>query len=454
MSDTIMQGVHGCSREDSYVQPKDPLVRERMEWFRDQKLALMMHYGPYSQIGMDASWSLSDEDASWSRKNVDWEDDSTTYRKQYVNLYKTFNPLRLQPEKWADFAFENGFRYLIFTTKHHDGFCMWDTKYTDYRITAEDCPFHTHKHADIVRSVFDAFRNRDLGIAAYFSKPDWNCPWYWAEGMDRSVAADRYPTYEMSEHPETWERFTEFTHNQIMELMTNYGHIDILWLDGGQVNPNIRGMDIRLSEVVARARKIQPWLITADRTVGGENENYITPEQSIPDRVIRVPWESCVTVGTQWGFRFGDTYKSSRYLVKMLIQVVSHGGNLALNVGPQPDGELPPEALRELSGLGRWLKQNGDAIYGTRPWDIACRDGFYFTRKGSTLYALSPLEADESLRDAVTIPTAVPVRTVSLLETGENLSFRQNENSVTVTLPRPIRGEDTPAVVFSLTPSI
>ena len=450
MSDHITQGVHGCSREASYVQPKDPLVRERMEWFRDQKLALMMHYGPYSQIGMDASWSLSDEDASWSRRAVDWEDDSVAYRKQYTEHYKTFNPLRFQPDQWADFAAENGFRYLIFTTKHHDGFCMWDTQYTDYKITAEDCPFHTHKHANIVGSVFEAFRKRGIAIAAYFSKPDWHCPWYWAEGMDRPIAADRYPTYEISEHPEVWEKFTEFTHNQIMELMENYGRIDILWLDGGQVNPNIRGMDIRLSEVVARARKIQPWLITADRCVGGENENYITPEQCIPDQVIRVPWESCVTVGTQWGFRFDDTYKSSRTLVRMLIQVVSHGGNLALNVGPQPDGELPRAALRELSGMGTWLKQNGAAIYGTRPCDVPQQGDIYFTQKDNAIFALLPLEEDGQLSDTLTIPMEKAIANVTRLDSGESLPFKQTADGVTVMLPRPISGTETPAAGFML----
>jgi alpha-L-fucosidase len=448
MSDMIQQGAHGCSAESSYVKPTDPLICERLEWFQDQKLALMMHYGPYSQIGVDASWSLSDEDACWSRRNVDWESDSAAYRKQYVESYKTFNPIRFQPEKWADFAAENGFRYLIFTTKHHDGFCMWDTKYTDYKITAEDCPFHANKRADIVRSVFDAFRAKNIAIAAYFSKPDWHCPWYWADGMDRPMASNRHPTYTPSEHPEIWEGFIRFTHNQIMELMENYGRIDILWLDGGQVNPAC-GQDIRLSEVVAKAREIQPWLITADRTVGGVNENYITPEQSIPDRVIRVPWESCVTVGTQWGYRFGDTYKSALTLVKMLIQVVSHGGNLALNVGPQPNGELPPEALRELSGLGAWLKQNGDAIYGTRPCDMPQENGFYFTQKGNTLYALYPLGEDETLPATVRIPVADSVSAVTLLEGQEALSFVQDEQYVTVTLPRAIGGWDTHAAVFA-----
>ena len=267
--------------------------------------------------------------------------------------------------------------------------------------------------------------------------------------MEKPIAADRNPTYDTAAHPEIWEEFVRFTHGQIMELMENYGRIDILWLDGGQVNP-LYGQDIRLSEVVARARAIQPWLITADRTVGGENENYITPEQSIPNRVIRVPWESCVTVGNQWGYRFGDSYKSARYLVKMLIQVVSHGGNLALNVGPQPNGELPSEAMREIAGLGAWLKKNGEAIYGTRPWSVARQDDVYFTQKDNTVYALLPLEEADVLSDTVIIPTDVSVRSVTLTDGGEPIAFEQTEQGVRLTLPRAISGQDTPAAVFAL----
>ena len=449
MADMIKQGLHGCSKEDSYVRPTDPFIQERLEWFQDQKLALMMHYGAYSQMGIDASWSLSDGDSSWSRRYVDWESDPIAYRKQYTELYKSFNPVRLQPDKWADFAVENGFRYLIFTTKHHDGFCMFDSRYTNYKVTSPDCPFHTHKYANIVREVFDAFRKKDIAIAAYFSKPDWNCPWYWAEGMERPVAYNRNPTYDIAKHPEIWEKFVEFTHNQIMELMEDYGRIDILWLDGGQVNPN-NGQDIRLSEVVARARAIQPWLITADRTVGGENENYITPEQSVPDRAIRIPWESCVTVGTQWGFRYSDTYKSSRTLVRMLIDVVSRGGNLALNIGPQPNGELPAEAMREIEGLGAWLRKNGEAIYGTRPAEIPQIDRIAFTEKGDTVYALLPLEENDVISGTLQIPTQKKVSVVTWLESGDTLSFEANDEGVLVTLPHPISGTESLAAAFRL----
>ncbi|MBQ6947531.1 MAG: alpha-L-fucosidase, partial [Clostridia bacterium] len=183
MADMIKKGVHGCSKEESYIAPTDPLILERLEWFKDQKLALMMHFGPYSQMGVECSWCLSEED-TWARSAMDWDADLETFRQQYWDLNKSFNPVRMQPDKWAQFAHENGFKYLIFTTKHHDGFCMFETEYSDYKVTAPDCPFHTHKYANVAKAVFDAFRAEGLGIAAYFSKPDWHCPWYWAKGME------------------------------------------------------------------------------------------------------------------------------------------------------------------------------------------------------------------------------------------------------------------------------
>ena len=175
----VNQGVHTYSQEDSYVWPQESVLRERLEWFQDQKLALMVHWGVYNQLGMVASWALSDEDAEWSRKTMDWTDDGEVFKRQYRALNRAFDPVAFQPEEWAKMAKKCGFRYLILTTKHHDGFCLWDTAYTEYKTTAEECPFHTHKYADIVRAMFDAFRKEGLGIGAYFSKADWHCPDYW-----------------------------------------------------------------------------------------------------------------------------------------------------------------------------------------------------------------------------------------------------------------------------------
>ncbi len=449
MADKILKGMHGCSREDEYVVPSDPLIRERLEWFQDQKLALMMHFGIYSQMGICESWPLSDEDSPWSRGGITWEKDPVRFREQYRNMNRSFNPVCVEPEVWADIAARDGFKYLIFTTKHHDGFCMFDSKYTDYKITSEDCPFHTHKHANLVRDVFDAFRDRGLAIAAYFSKPDWACPWYWAEGMEKPVGYWRNPTYDPAKHPEVWEKFIQFTHNQIMELIEDYGRIDILWLDGGQVGPQ-NGQDIRLSEVVARARKIQPWLITADRTIGGENENYITPEQSCPATAIHVPWESCVTVGTAFSYRYDETYKTPRDLVHLLIDVVCRGGNLALNIAPAPNGTLPKPAVASVDGLGAWLQANGEAIYGTRLAEPNEEGAVAFTKKADKIYALLRLPEGEKLQRTLLIPWKDPVRRVTLLDLEAHLPFEATEQGLLVTLPEILRGTNPLAPAFRL----
>ncbi len=403
MADMIKNGLHGCSKADTYIVPAEPAVREHLEWFQDQKLAIMFHFGMYSQMGICESWPLCDGEKRWSRKDVDWESDGETFKEQYRNLNKSFNPVRFMPEKWAEFAAENGFRYAIITTKHHDGFCMYDSKYTDYKITAPDCPFHTHKYANAIKFLFDAFRAKGLGIAAYFSKPDWHCPWYWAEGFEKKPGEDRNPTYNIAEHPELWQKFEEFTHAQMMELVEDYGPLDVLWLDGGQVRPD-NGQDIHLGKLAEKARKVTPGLIFADRTVQGPYENYITPEQSIPDTYIPVPWESCVTIGTGFSFRFEDTYKTPRTLVNMLIDVVCRNGNLALNIGPQPDGRLPIGALRSAEGLGNWLKVNGSAIYGTRPAEPYEIGSFAYTKKGNTVNILYRLAEGETLPNSSFLP--------------------------------------------------
>lgn len=446
----VKEGVHNFSPVDRYIEPEEPIIQERLEWFKDQKLALMMHWGPYSQIGLVESWALSDGDGDWARDDLDWVDDTEEFKREYFDLNKTFNPIRFQPDVWADIASEGGFKYLIFTTKHHDGFSMWDTHETDYKITSENTPFHKHKYADITKHVFNAFREKGLGIAAYFSKADWHTPYYWAPGMERGSHMWRGPSYDPEEYPWLWDKFVSFTHNQIMELMTNYGEIDILWLDAGWVGKGKQ--DIRLGDTVKEARKIHPGLLVADRMIGGHYENYITPEQSIPDKVINVPWESCISIANSFAYSFEDEYKSTRQIVQILIEIVAKGGNLALNVAPQPDGRLGRGAIKRMKELGAWLKVHGEAIYGTRICDPYFTGEFAFTKKDKTIYSFRLYKDDDQryLAKEIQIPYLEKVTKVDLVGGEENLSFEQNDKGITVKMPNTKEQEVPFAHVFRL----
>ena len=445
----VENGVHHYST-NGYVVPQDPLIRERLEWFQDQKFALMIHFGLYNQMGMTASWPLSEEDKSWSRAQSTWTEDDKKFRQDYWDLSKSFNPLRFNADEWAWIAKNAGFRYTIMTTKHHDGFCMWDTRQTDYKVTAPDCPYHSAQHPDIIRESFRAFREQGLGIGAYFSKADWHHGDYWDEAMRQGAPSGRMPTYDPKAYPEKWDRFQKFCRNQILELMTGYGKIDILWLDAGWVCPKY-GQDLDIPGIVDECRRHQPWLISADRTVGGPYENYVTPEQTVPQAPLNIPWESCLTMGSDFDYRFGDHYKSPREVIRLLVDVVCMGGNLALNLSPQPDGRVPVEAMDSLRGIVQWLRTYGEAIYGTRVCAPYKKDDVAFTRKGDTVYALR-MYSDEklvSVEPRVLIPYGGAVSRISLVDSGETVPFIRTEEGLLVTVPLTHRYGAAPlALVF------
>ena len=324
-----------------YYQEQDPAVKVKLEQWQDLKFGFFVHWGPYSQKGYCESWTICTEDVDWIQRDTIISYDE--YYRNYVNLKKTFNPVKFNPEYWADLAKEAGMKYFVFTTKHHDGFCMWDTKETDYKITSSECPYHTAPNPDILKELFGAFQKRDFMIGAYFSKPDWNSPYYWS---DRWQHGDRNVNYKIKNHPWMWEKFCDFTYNQIKELMTGYGKVDIIWLDGGWVAPENRDQDIKMDRIVEMARGYQPGLIVVDRWIGGKYENYRTPEQKIPEKPWDYPWETCMTMANQWSYLPGDKYKSTRELVHYLVDIVSKGGNFLLNVGVDGNGEIPPEGIK------------------------------------------------------------------------------------------------------------
>ena len=376
--------------DERYVPETDPLVIKKLEEWQDLKFGLLMHWGPYSQWGIVESWSLCPEDYGWcERKKGSAPQDYFSYKKEYEALKKTFNPVKFNPEKWAIAAKNAGMKYVVFTTKHHDGFSMFDSKYTDYKITDSETPFSIHPKANITKEIFNAFREEGLWAGAYFSKPDWHNENYWSPYFP---PFDRNVNYDPELYPEKWEKYTQFTHNQILELLTDYGKIDILWLDGGWVKKRshknlednynekfaenksgngflkhrVISQDIKMDELVVKARAKQPGLIVVDRAVYGKNQNYLTPENRVPEKPLPYPWESCIIAGGGWSYSFDAKYMSGREAIHTLVDIVAKGGNLLLNIAPSPEGEWDEGAYELLKDIGDWMKINSEAIYGTK----------------------------------------------------------------------------------------
>lgn len=411
----------------------DPVILKKLEQWKNLKFGLLMHWGPYSQWGIVESWSLCSEDEDWCRRKMK---NYMDYCREYTKLKSTFNPVRFDPVKWAAAAKYAGMKYVVFTTKHHDGFCMFDTKQTDYKITDPGCPFHTDPKADVTAEIFKAFRAQGFWIGAYFSKPDWHCNDYWAEEW---ATPNRNVNYSIKKYPDRWKRFCDFTYNQIEELTTRYGKLDILWLDGGWVNPD-NGQDIDMPKIAAMARSHQRDLIIVDRAVPGKYENYRTPEQEIPVKPLDYPWETCMTMATSWSYVPGDIHKPTGKIIHMLADIVCKGGNYLLNIGPSPAGELDDTAYARLREIGDWMKINAEAIYNTRPIDPCKSENVCFTANpDGTIYAIYLAAPEEHKIPAkISITGFQPSRgsTIELLGKKGNLKWKsRGETGFEVEVP-------------------
>jgi alpha-L-fucosidase len=422
-----------------------------------------MHWGTYSQWGVVESWSICPEDEGWTQRRGPYSADWYTYLKAYENLQTTFNPVKFNPERWAAAAKDAGMKYVVFTTKHHDGFCMFDSKETDYKITGSKSPFANNPKANVAKEVFSAFRNQGFMTGAYFSKPDWNTKDYWWRYFPPK---DRNVSYDPKKYPQRWEDFKTFTYNQIQELMTGYGTMDILWLDGGWVRPKssidttvewqrtiTHNQDIDMPKIAAMARTHQPGLLVVDRTVHGEYENYVTPEQQVPATYLPYPWESCITLGNSWSYVPGDQYKSSRKVIHMLTDIISKNGNLLLNVGPGPDGEWDSLAYNRLEAIGKWMKINGEAVYESEADPNLPRQGKWaFTRKGTNVYAIYQVAENEMVENSlsVNLPAGVKVKGVSVIGGPQKVKFTQNGVQVVLSTTDKLIVKQTEALVFKL----
>ncbi|MBX2925058.1 MAG: alpha-L-fucosidase [Chitinophagaceae bacterium] len=455
------------SQYKKYVKPTDAAVLNKLAQWQDMKFGLFMHWGTYSQWGIVESWSICPEDEGWTQRKGPYSQNYFEYVKAYENLQTTFNPVKFAPEKWVKAAKEAGMKYMIFTTKHHDGFSMFDTKETDYKITDSKTPFSSNPRSNVTKEIFNAFRKDGFAIGAYFSKPDWHSKDYW---WPYFPPKDRNVNYDPKKYPQHWEAYKNFTYNQIKELMSEYGSVDILWLDGGWVRPlstvdttvewqrTIKtDQDIDMKRIAEMARGYQPGLLIVDRTITGEYENYTTPEQEVPHELLPYPWESCITMGDSWSYVPNDHYKSAQKIVQMLISIVSRGGNLLLNIGPGPDGDWDPNAYTRLQQIGAWMKINGEAIHGSQPLAPYESGNIHYTQSkdGKKQYAFLLSEKEEfALPSQVTLKgVAAPATSkISILGSGAALKWKVENGNTVVEIPLLVKNKwkGKYAVVFRI----
>ncbi len=455
-----------AQEENRYVPETDPLVNQKLEQWQDIKFGLLMHWGTYSQWGIVESWSICPEEYGWCERKMGTDPNNyNTYVKEYEALKTTFNPVKFNPDKWAAAAADAGMKYVIFTTKHHDGFCMFDTKYTDYKITDPACPFSTNPKANIAKEIFKSFRSKGLWTGAYFSKPDWHCPDYWSPEYP---PRDRNVNYDPETNPDKWKKYVEFTHNQILELMSDYGPMDILWLDGGWVSKKSKkeitnwyeqalknskdgylkrrvvNQDIKMDELVKKAREKQPGLIVVDRAVHGINQNYLTPENRVPKEALNYPWESCIISGGGWSFTKNAKYMTGRQGIQLLVDIVAKGGNLLLNIAPSPEGEWQQGAYDLLKEFAAWMKVNSEAIYDTRAVAPYKEGKVCMTqKKDGTIYFLYLADKGETeLPAEITINSHKPDKNSTITLLGSNTSLKwktTDEHGFKIIIPKRVR---------------
>ena len=422
--------VHEQSDANGYVWPTEEAVLKKLDNWQDQKYGVLFHWGLYSLPGICESWPLCDEDWITRPNDCNYEG----YKKWYWGLAEALNPSEFNPEQWADIMKKGGMKYMVFTTKHHDGFCTFDSKLTDFTIAKG--PFSYSPRKNVAKEVFNAFRDKDFMIGCYFSKPDWHTEWFWNPEF---ATPNRHINYKKERHPDWWKRYQDFTAGQLGELLSGrYGRMDILWLDGGW----IRGDEVGLDSILLDARAGRhPGLIAVDRSIRGRNENYQTPERGIPEKQLSYPWESCITLSNDWGWVPNAPYKSPEKVIALLTEITAKGGCLLLGVGPTAEGLIEPEAEWRLRAVGEWLQRNGEAIYSTVTTPVYNDGNVWFTasKDGSTLYAIFTPAEGETMPRQITWSGNEPKGRMTLLDGGRKLSYSTGKDGVTrVRLPKGI----------------
>lgn len=323
---------------------------ESVQKWRGMRFGLFVHWGPVSLEGTEIGWSRAGERRGRTDRGTQIPVEI------YDNLYQQFNPVQFNADQWVQIARDAGMRYMVFTTKHHDGFCNFDSELTDYRITSPESPYGK----DIVRQLADACHDAGLALGWYYSQPDWYHPDY-RNGGDHA-------------------RYIEYLHGQVRELLTNYGTVDIMWFDG----LGGRSEDWDAPPLFHLIRQLQPQIIINNRC--GLPGDHDTPEQRIGGFNRERPWETCMTIGNQWAWKPDDQMKSLEQCIQTLLQVAGGDGNLLFNVGPMPDGRIEPRQVERLKEMGQWLTEFGDGVYETRGGPFIPGSWGASTCRGNTIY--------------------------------------------------------------------
>ena len=330
-------------------ESKDPLKAspETVAKWRQMRIGMFIHWGPVRLKGTEISWSRGAE----------------VPIEEYDNLYKRFNPTKFDADRWVKVAKDAGVKYIVLTTKHHDGFCLWDTKQTDYNI------MNSPLKRDVVKELAAACKKQGIAFGTYYSTCDWHHP-------DFPLGS---PGGQSKKPNPNLDRYEQYLRKQVQELIGNYGPLCTLWFDVPQEFSVERGQG-----VVKWVRSLQPDIMINNRT--GCAGDYDTPEQSVGNMQTERPWETCMTICQQWAWKPNDEMKSLKECLHVLIKTVGGDGNLLFNVGPMPDGEIEPRQVERLREMGQWLSKYGESIYGTRGGPFPRANWGVATYKGDTIY--------------------------------------------------------------------
>lgn len=354
---------------------------KRVAWFQEARFGMFIHWGLYA-IPARGEWIRSQEQMSL---------------EAYNRYFEEFNPKAYDPKQWARLAKKAGMKYVVMTAKHHDGFCLFDSQYTDFKSTNTAC------RRDLIREYLDAFRAEGLRVGVYYSLLDWHHPDY-PHYQDRTHPMRSNPAF--SNENRDFNRYLEYMHAQVRELCTNYGRLDIIWFDFSY--DNLSGEAWKATELVNMVRTLQPGILIDNRLEGSGSEqgslmtgkmtpyhgDFACPEQIIPSEGLvdqngrDVVWEACLTMNNHWGYCSTDRFfKPADMLVKKLVECVSKGGNMLLNIGPDAMGRIPAQSVEILEEIGRWMEKYSESIYGCGKAGLARPDFGRITRRDEkTLY--------------------------------------------------------------------